>query len=171
MFIPSSDGDVWLHKSSVASWLSASVLEQVPGVGVVAASHGHAPDWCLQHSLSKLWHGWPSALQPELPRLHPFCWQRGIHSLPQHHRAQVEWWVWKSKRWAVGEKKGRWLVSLKDLLGDSSCVWNRVLIKCCWGGITESVRGHTAWCYRGAKDCLKRVRWWICCLRLSEWVS
>lgn len=154
MLVPSSNGDVWLHKSPVASWLPASVLEQVPGVGVAAASHGHAPDRCHQHSLPKLWYGRPSALQPELPGLHPCRRQCGTHSLPQPHGAQVEWWVWKSERGVRG-KKEKMISPNKGEAG-----WFKlgleVLMKCCWERITELVRGHTAWCCVEGQNCFKQ---------------
>lgn len=159
MSVCSSDGDVWLHEPPVAPWVPASLLEQVPGVGMAAAGHGHAPDRRYKHSLPKLWHGRPSAVQPELPGLHPCCRQRGTHSLPQHRRAQVERCVWE--RGAEGEK--RTMISPDKKIGVAEVLMKRDHR----GGQGVALCGAV----KGAKDCLKPGRWWICCLLLLEWVS
>lgn len=100
--IHSSNGDACLHKLPLVPRPPAPVLDQVPGVGVAAAGHGHPPDWRLLRPLPELWHGRPSALQSELPGLCARCRQRRAHPLPQHHGAQVGRYV----RWRVGASEG-----------------------------------------------------------------
>lgn len=91
-------GDIWIFQPPVVCvWISASVLDEVPGVGMAAASSGHAPDQRLKLSFPKLWRWRPSALQPESPRLCPCCRQRGVHPLPESHWAQVGRWVFISE--------------------------------------------------------------------------
>lgn len=88
-----SNGDVRIFQPPVVLWIPATVLDKIPGVGLGAAGSGHAPDRHLQLSLPKLWHGRPSALQPESPGLCPCCRQRGVHPLPESQWAQVGRWV------------------------------------------------------------------------------
>lgn len=108
-----SNGDVWVFQPPVVwVWIPASLLDKVPGVGMAAAGSGHAPDRHLQLSLPKLWRGWPSALQPESPGLCPCCRQRGVHTLPESHWAQVGRWVFISE-WGPELRKYESLFSPK----------------------------------------------------------
>lgn len=100
--IHSSNGDACVHKLPLVPGPPAPVLDQVPGVGVAAAGHGHPPDRRLLSPLPELWYGRPSALQPELPGLCARCRQHRAHPLPQHHGAQVVRYV----RWQVGASEG-----------------------------------------------------------------
>lgn len=91
--IPSFHSDARLHQSPVVPGLPASVLVEVSGVGVAAADAGYAPDRRCHHPFPELWCGRTSAVQHDLPGLHPCCGHRGAYPLPQPHRAQMERWV------------------------------------------------------------------------------
>lgn len=112
-----SNGDVRIFQPSVVLWIPATVLDKIPGVGLGAAGSGHAPDRHLQLSLPKLWHGRPSALQPESPGLCPCCRQRGVHPLPESLWAQVGRWV---------------LISAHGGVFGPNKIYLKVRLCCCW---------------------------------------
>lgn len=145
-----SNGDVRIFQPPVVLWIPATVLDKIPGVGLGAAGSGHAPDRHLQLSLPKLWHGRPSALQPESPGLCPCCRQRGVHPLPESHWAQVG-------RWVLISAHGGYLFQIKDILKGST-----LLLLKCWKdslicGGAEGDDGYVIWiCLSGSLDKAQR---------------
>lgn len=76
----------------------------------------------------------------------PAAWDTFSTTASQSSSGAVRLKVWE------GIEGGGGLISLnKREAGWFECVWNGFSLKCCWGGITEPVRGHTAWCCGGRR--------------------